>query len=116
MANPNKERFIKIWSSIRNSKDWPGNQKRPFTEFEAKLDMYLFLGRGTDKGTLKRGQFQSTLGSLSKRWRWSKSKIRRLLDRLETEKEISRKADRKMTVFTILGYEKWKVYPNSQWT
>ena len=82
--------YIKLWRKITEKSDWPGNRRRPFTEFEARLDVYMNLARGTPEGHLKRGEFEASERFLARRWRWSKPKVHRWLQQMTDEVELEK--------------------------
>ncbi len=71
-----------MWRKITEKWYWPTNEKRPFTRFEAWMDMFLNLALGKDNGKLKRGQFEASLSDLAERWRWNRPKVQRFLTKL----------------------------------
>ena len=83
-----REGYIKLWRKITEKPDWPGNEGRSFTKFEARIDMMLMLASGTTQGSIERGSFEASLSFLAKRWLWSKGKARHFLNDLEAREEL----------------------------
>lgn len=57
---------------------------------------------------LKRGQLAFARRFLAQRWRWHESKVRRFLERLQTEAMITLKTDHQSTRITICNYNKYQ--------
>ena len=74
--------YTRLWRKITEKWYWPTNEKRPFTRFEAWMDMFLNLALGKDNGKLRRGQFEASLSDLAERWRWNRPKVQRFLTKL----------------------------------
>ena len=85
-----KRGYIHLWRKVTDKKDWPGNERRAFTEFEARIDAYMNLARGTDNETLMRGEFLASDRFLAKRWDWSKTKAHRWKEKMFASGELKR--------------------------
>ena len=85
---------IKLHRAIQDN---PFYLSEPFTKVMAWIDLLLNAKyedemewyRGTEI-IVKRGQLVVSLGELSKKWKWPKSKVQRFLDYLERENAIER--------------------------
>ncbi len=64
-----------------------------------------------DNGDLKRGQLDTSLGRLSRSWKWSIGRVRSFLGRLETSTMISTTSNTRSTRITICNYEKYQAPP-----
>lgn len=109
--------YIKWWRKVTEKWYWPTNEKRPFTRYEAWMDMALNLAQGTDTDRLKRGQFETSYSFLAKRWTWPRSKVRRFLAKLSKD-EIriaahlpTQQATQQSTQVTIRNYNKLNPLP-----
>ena len=91
----------------------------PFTRAQAWIDM-IGLARVSDgyvlirgiKIKLKRGQLAYSQLTLSKRWKWSRGKVRRFLKELENDENIVQQAVQRgmclTTLITVKNYNKWQ--------
>ena len=62
----------------------------------------------------KRGQIFTSQKALSQKLGWSRGKLRRFLEALETERMIVQETDTKKTVITICNYEKYQSSDETQ--
>ena len=60
------------------------------------------------KVIVERGQLGHSERTLAKRWRWSRGKVRRFLDELETEQQIVPQKTNTTTLITIVNYEMYQ--------
>ncbi len=87
-----------------------------FDRTHAWLDLILianhkdgcFFNRGVQV-EIKRGQIGYSLENISKRWRWSKGKVKRFLDALQTERQIEYQNTNVTTIITILNYDTYQL-------
>lgn len=88
----------------------------PFTKGQAWIDL---VGNANHKNSnfeirgniieVKRGQIGWSELTMSKRWKWSRNKVRRYLKWLETIQQIEQQKDRYLTtIITILNYDKYQ--------
>jgi hypothetical protein len=104
--------WIRVYRKIQECILWDDNE--PFDRRSAWVDL-LLLANHEDKKvvfdgkplTVKAGQRITSIRSLSERWHWSKDRVRRFLDLLESEKMITKESDNHRTLLTI---EKYSVY------
>lgn len=104
--------WIKVHRSLAHHEIW---LEEPFTRGQAWLDMLLLANhkdgtirvRGI-KIKIKRGQLGWSELGLSKRWLWSRGKVRKFLDELKSDGMIDYKTDNKTMVITLLNYSKYQ--------
>lgn len=105
--------WIKLHRQLFESKIW---FSEPFTKAQAWVDLFAnanhksgsFWIRGNEV-KLERGQIGWSELTMCKRWSWSKNKVRRFLNYLETEQQIVQQKDRFITtIITILNYDKYQ--------
>lgn len=83
-----------------------------FTRGQAWVDLLMLANfkrgyiriRG-NKITIERGQVGWSELRLSKRWQWSRTKVRAFLGELQNDERISIKRNTKTTIITILNYD-----------
>ena len=91
------------------------SEDKPFAHGQAWIDMLLMANHadnrfplGNEMITLQAGDFVTSELKLMDRWGWSKSKVRRFLQLLESDGMIVKKTDRKKTTVTIVNYSKFR--------
>lgn len=102
--------WIKLHRKIREH--WIYQEDRTFSKYEAWLDL-IMLANHKDKKTLvdnelldvKRGQFVTSIRKLSKRWKWSNTKVKNFLELLKEDEMIKFKSDTKKTAVSIVNYD-----------
>ena len=106
------EGWICLYRNIRNHFLYPSKENRPFTKYEAWVDLLLNANHAEQKVVLKfemyivqRGEQLRTLKTLSELWNWTPSTVRRFLTLLENQKMICLKSDTKSTLITICNYD-----------
>lgn len=100
--------FIKVYRDIRDH--WVWNEK-PFSRGQAWIDL-LMMANHEEKTisfdghpvVVGRGQKVTSLQKLADRWGWSRGKVRRFFDDLESEHMVSTKRDARGTTLTIVNY------------
>lgn len=104
--------WISLHRQITNSWVW---EDKPFAYGQAWTDMLLMANHvnnryplGNEIVTLQAGDFVTSELKLMGRWGWSKSKVRRFLQLLESDGMIIKKTDRKKTTITIVNYSKFQ--------
>jgi hypothetical protein len=110
--------FILLWRSWRDHQCHFTNERRPATRQEAIEDLWTsaayedqkLMSRG-QVILVERGQVLTSILALSKRWRWSRDRVRRLLALCEGEGEIEQKTCEKRTVITLCNYRYWQDLP-----
>lgn len=105
--------YIKLWRKIQNNPLY--KTKRRFSRNEAWIDLLLMathkthkIGVGLREIEIKRGQLLTSQLELSKRWKWGIASVKRFLNYLIREKQISYKAENKFTIITILNWEHYQ--------
>lgn len=101
--------YVKLYRSIQDSELWGAE---PFTKAQAWIDL-IFLANYKDSMFFKRGiEVNVPRGSLAwgeialaKKWAWSKNKVRRFLEWLETKQQIEQQKSHVITVIKIVNYE-----------
>lgn len=106
----------KGWISLhRKIKDnWLWQRKRVFSEFEAWIDILLSVNHAPAKVSIngqlievKEGEILTSILKLSEAWQWSRGKVTRFLDKLESEQMINQKRTSKYTLLTVMN---WALY------
>ena len=106
------EGWIKLHRKLSENPLW---QCEPFTRGQAWVDLVLltnhddnyFYKRGV-KIDVKRGQCGWSELALSKRWQWSRSKVRKFLNDLEKEQQIVQQKSNVTQIITINNYDKYQ--------
>lgn len=85
---------------------------KPFNKSMAWIDLLLLADYSTSEKlwrgnmtTFKRGDVNISILELSKRWGWSRDKVRRFLSALEKDNAVRVKATTNKTTITIVNYE-----------
>ena len=102
------EGWIKLHRKLVDNRLW---LSEPFTRGQAWVDMLLlanhqdsfFRIRGV-RVDIKRGQLGHSIPKLAERWKWSKGKVKRFLDELETDSQIDPQKNNVTSVITIVNY------------
>lgn len=104
--------YIKLNREIQDS--WLWNEK-PFSRAQAWIDL-LLLANYKDKKELyrgnlvyrKRGQVACSMLWLSKRWGWSREKVKKFLTTLVQDEMATIETTTQATTITIENYAKWQ--------
>jgi hypothetical protein len=104
--------WIKLHRQIVDDELW---FSEPFTRAQAWIDILLianhkkrsFYVRG-NKINVDRGQFAYGEEALALRWKWSRNKVRRYLDELETIQQIGQQKNRVLSIYTVLNYNRYQ--------
>lgn len=105
--------YIKLYRQIADNPIW---RIKPFSEGQAWVDMLCITNyeKGfikTKNGeiiSLERGDCGYSVLTLSERWGWSRGKVKRFLNLLETQKMIQQKMHGKLTIISILNFSKYQ--------
>lgn len=107
--------WVSVHRSIFNHWVW---QDKPFSKGHAWIDLILQANHTTGKALIgktllevERGSFVTSEVKLSKRWGWSRCKVRGFLRRLESDSMLNKQSDSKKTVIKVLNYD---LYQNVQ--
>ena len=106
------EGWIKLHRQLLDTDLWKGES---FTRGQAWVDLVMmaahketsFRKRGI-KIQIYRGQVGKSLDDLSKRWQWSKGKVKRFLIELENETQITTDCNNVNQIITIVNYDKYQ--------
>lgn len=106
--------WISIHRKIQQSDIWL--DKEPFDKRSAWIDL-IMMANHEDKQILfngkfievKRGEKITSLKQLSDRWKWSRSKVKRFLNLLESGSMIELKTKQRYTSYKVVNYN---VYQN----
>lgn len=87
----------------------------PFDRARAWIDLLLlanhqdgyFRVRGV-RVNIKRGQVGYGVVALAKRWKWSRGKVKRFLDELESDQQICQQKNNVTTLITITNYDAYQ--------
>lgn len=117
----NENNWIKLNRSITDHWLWTSGET--FSRGQAFIDLLLMaayadhpvMSQGK-KINLKRGSMVTSIRYLADRWRWSKDKTLHFLNDLEADGTIEKVSDTKRTVLTIVNYEKYQGYANTDRT
>lgn len=90
MINSDKDfGWVKIWRKIMNNWVW---EDKPFSKGQAWIELIMLAQYmdtkkllGAKPINIKRGSFPTTQTELSRRWGWSRNKVRRFLSELESD-------------------------------
>lgn len=104
--------WVKLHRQITENSLW---FSEPFTKGQAWIDLILnanhedgsFWIRGIEI-KLKRGQIGWSQLTMSTRWKWSRNKVRRFLNWLESEQQIKQQNSAKTSIITLLNYDKYQ--------
>jgi CTP-dependent riboflavin kinase len=102
--------YIKLYRKFLEHPFW--TEKRVYSKAEAWIYL-LYKARFAESKLMidnkimivHRGEFVTSELKLSDRWNWSRGKVRRYLDELETEQMITRKRTTNSTTITLINYE-----------
>lgn len=100
--------FVPIYRSLQDHWLW---EDKPFSKGQAWVDL-LMLANHKDKKrmlrgqmvTCKRGDVNTSMAELSKRWGWERGKVKRFLDLLQSDNMIVLNATTQRTTITIENY------------
>lgn len=106
--------WISIHRKIQQSDIWL--DKEPFDKRSAWIDL-IMMANHEDRQVMfngkfievKRGEKITSLRQLSERWRWSRSKVKRFLNLLESGSMIELKTKQRYTSYKVVNYN---VYQN----
>ena len=104
--------WVKLHRKLNKSDLWLSEE---FTRGQAWVDLILMAAfrpgfirlRGVRVG-YDRGQLATAERFLCERWKWSRGKVRRFLDELETAQQIVQQKSNASTVITITNYESYQ--------
>jgi len=105
--------WVKIHRQLSSTDLW---LSEPFTRGQAWVDLIILTNhkdgfyrvRGI-KINVKRGQCGWSEVALSKRWQWSRGKVRRFLCELETVHQIVQQKTNVTTLINIVNYDRYQI-------
>lgn len=104
--------WVKFHRKLLDSDLW---LSEPFTKGQAWVDLFSianhkdgFIRVRGNKIDVKRGQVGWSQLKLSERWKWSRGKVRRFLNELETVQQIVQQKSRITTLINIVNYESYQ--------
>ena len=105
--------WIKLHRKILDCFIW---QDKPYDKARAWIDL-LLIAMHHDKKMLiddevviiQRGSFMTSIVKLADRWGWSRNKVVRYLDMLESEQMLNTKRTHKGTLVTIVKYDDYQL-------
>ena len=107
-----KDGHVKLWYKIIDSDISQDNNAFVvftrmlfYAHYESNFTSIRFGGK---QYKLQAGEFSATIGELSALVHIPQSTLRRVLDRLEADKRISRRTDRQTTIFSICNWSKYQ--------
>lgn len=102
--------FIKLARKTFHHYLW--NEKRPFSKFEAWLDLLQLAAHCPTKRIIRghlieigRGEIIASLRYLGERWNWKKDKVAAFLTTIEGDQMIRRSTRQQESVVTLCNYE-----------
>jgi len=113
------------WISLQRKmqEHWLWEENRVFSKAEAWIDLLLFVNHAPNKITIKgviidveRGSTCRSLETLSKKWKWSTSKVTRFLKLLKSDGMINYETKRVTTYITVCNYGSYQGLQNSNET
>ena len=104
--------WVSIHRKMANNPIWTSE---PFTRGQAWVDLILLANyregyiraRGI-KIPVKRGQVGTSQVTLTSRWQWSRGKVKRFLDELETDQQIVQQKNNVSSLITIVNYDEYQ--------
>jgi len=104
--------YVKLYRALSESDLWLAE---PFTKGQAWVDLILaanFRDRvayiSGQEIPVNRGQLAWSEVTLSKRWKWSRGKVRRFLKLLKNDAKITQQSEQYTSLITICNYEKFQ--------
>jgi hypothetical protein len=104
--------WVRIWRKIEENPLWLSDV---FSRGQAWIDLIVFANHKdnffyirNNKIEIERGQIGWSEVRMSKRWKWSRNKVRNFLKMLQKEQQIEITKSSITTIITILNYEKFQ--------
>lgn len=92
--------WIRLHRSIQDNPLW---LSEPFTKAQAWVDL-LLLADHENVDNYKKGCVYKSVSFLAERWQWSRGKVRRYLEHLESQQMIHRTVHQNGHTLTIVKY------------
>lgn len=101
--------YIKLFRGLLENDLWLSES---FTKAQAWVDILLLTNykssylkyRNGEMVKINRGECGYSMETLSKRWRWSRNKVKRFFDFLESQKMIQQKIGSKSTIIKVINF------------
>ena len=115
----------KGWISLHRTIEdhWLYPKNREFTKYEAWIDILLETNHSEQKVlikdnliTCKRGESVRSMKEWANRWNWSKSKVKRFFDLLQSDSMIEYKSVQITTHLTVCNYDSYQDSRNANET
>jgi DNA replication protein DnaD len=113
-----KDGWISLHRKIQDHWIW---KDKPFTRAQAFIDLIMLANYENKKFLLgaeliqsERGEIITSELKLSKRWGWSRTKVRKFLSLLFNDKIIFKKTDTKKTTIKLLKYDFYQDYATTK--
>lgn len=104
--------YVSLWRKIQNNRLW---LLEPFTKGQAWVDLFMLANHKTGsiniRGNIievKRGQLGWSEEKLADRWKWSRGKVKRYLNYLETIQQIIQQKSYIISLITVINYDKYQ--------
>ena len=104
--------FIKVYRNITNNKLW---DDKPFSRGHAWIDLLLRVNHKTSKILVddtwievKPGETIWSIKDMANRWGWSRGKVARFVNGLQTEHMVNQKRTSKFTKITVVNWSKYQ--------
>lgn len=105
--------YIKLYRGLQENTLW---LSEPFTKGQAWIDLLLLTNykpsylkyRNGEMVRINRGECGYSMETLAKRWKWSRGKVKRYFNLLESEKMIQQKTGSKSTIIKVLKFDKYQ--------
>ena len=104
--------YIKIYRSVTRNQIW---NDKPFSKGQAWIDLLLRANHKDSKVLIndtwieiKPGETIWSIKDMAERWGWSRSKVGRFIDGLQTERMVHQKRTSKFTKITVVNWKKYQ--------
>ena len=104
--------YIKIYRSVTRNQIW---NDKPFSKGQAWIDLLLRANHKDSKVLIndiwieiKPGETIWSIKDMAERWGWSRSKVGRFIDGLQTERMVNQKRTSKFTKITVVNWKKYQ--------
>ena len=104
--------YIKIYRSVTRNQIW---NDKPFSKGQAWIDLLLRANHKDSKVLIndtwieiKPGETIWSIKDMAERWGWSRSKVGRFIDGLQTERMVNQKRTSKFTKISVVNWKKYQ--------
>ena len=109
-----KKGFIPLWRDLANH--WLWKSEEPFDNRSAWVDLLMMVNHeeakiqvGMKLVTIHPGEKWTSIRQLSERWHWSKNRVKRFINLLESDYMITVKTTTNGTLLTIVNYDNFRL-------